>query len=291
MTRVAAAKRKRDQNDQGAATHHGHAPSGPDFAPYMNHHGDGELELAEVLAKHNAGGANANSAGASDQAATDTASAALNFSNTDPSFLDHADQSETHPEPNFDIDAPPAVAPAADSEYAVDQLKAGATTKNERGSRAGGASSGPATGGDRGASSPGDDEEDLSNAGAGASGTPRHKVGSDEWAASRRLAHKEVERRRREAINDGITELGKMVPGAERNKGSILQRTVQYINDLRDRQAQTDQKNNLEKMVFEQAIAEVTATADKLKSDVRRLEGELERWRAAARAAGVEDVK
>jgi hypothetical protein len=38
-----------------------------------------------------------------------------------------------------------------------------------------------------------------------------------------------VERRRRETINEGINEIAKIVPGCEKNKGSILARAVQFI--------------------------------------------------------------
>ncbi|KAF2219281.1 hypothetical protein BDZ85DRAFT_170569, partial [Elsinoe ampelina] len=102
-------------------------------------------------------------------------------------------------------------------------------------------------------------------------GDGKLKVGTEEWAAVRRNNHKEVERRRRETINEGINELGKIVPGAERNKGSILSRAVMYITDLTERQKEMETKNNLEKMMFEQAIAEMSASGDKLKSEVKRL--------------------
>jgi len=53
------------------------------------------------------------------------------------------------------------------------------------------------------------------------SSAPKPPVGSDEWHRVRRDNHKEVERRRRETINEGITELARIVPGSEKNKGSI----------------------------------------------------------------------
>ena len=43
-----------------------------------------------------------------------------------------------------------------------------------------------------------------------------------------------VERRRRETINEGIKEQAKIVPGCEKNKGSILQRGVEYITQLKN---------------------------------------------------------
>ena len=71
--------------------------------------------------------------------------------------------------------------------------------------------------------------------------------------AKRRENHKEVERRRREAINDGINEIAKLIPEGEKNKGRILQRAVQYIQELRDQEASNLEKWTMEKLVCEQA--------------------------------------
>ncbi|GAO50083.1 carbon-nitrogen hydrolase [Saitoella complicata NRRL Y-17804] len=68
--------------------------------------------------------------------------------------------------------------------------------------------------------------------GGGGPGTPKPSVGSDEWHKQRRDNHKEVERRRREMINDGINALASLVPRCEKNKGSILQRAVEHIKEL-----------------------------------------------------------
>lgn len=88
-----------------------------------------------------------------------------------------------------------------------------------------------------------------------------------------------VERRRRKTINEGINELAKIVPGCEKNKGSILQRAVQYITQLRESESKNIEKWTLEKMLTDQAIAELTDSVVKLKdqlehawSDVHRLE-------------------
>lgn len=125
-------------------------------------------------------------------------------------------------------------------------------------------------------------------------------VGSEEWHKVRRDNHKEgkhnsfariywihddtylalpVERRRRETINEGINELAKIVPGCEKNKGSILQRAVQYITQLRESESKNIEKWTLEKMLTDQAMAELTDSVVKLKeqldhawNDVHRLE-------------------
>lgn len=95
-------------------------------------------------------------------------------------------------------------------------------------------------------------------------------VGTDEWHRVRKDNHKEgksklgspfgsshapcwadpggvVERRRRETINEGINELAKIVPGCEKNKGSILQRAVSFITQLRENETQNIEKWTLEK--------------------------------------------
>ncbi|QIX01529.1 hypothetical protein AMS68_007046 [Peltaster fructicola] len=112
-------------------------------------------------------------------------------------------------------------------------------------------------------------------------------VGSDEWHKVRRDNHKEVERRRRETINEGINELQKIVPGCEKNKGSILAQAVQFIKQLKLNESQNIEKWTLEKMLTEQAIAELSSTVDKLKTECTRAWSECEQWKKAAQKAGI----
>jgi transcriptional regulator CBF1 len=116
--------------------------------------------------------------------------------------------------------------------------------------------------------------------------TIKPPVGSDEWHRIRRDNHKEgethsqpysietaltfltVERRRREAINEGIHELSKIVPGCEKNKGSILQRAVQYIGQLKENEQANIEKWTLEKLLFDQATSEMLASTDGLKAEL-----------------------
>ena len=97
-----------------------------------------------------------------------------------------------------------------------------------------------------------------------------------------------VERRRRETINEGINELAKIVPGCEKNKGSILQRAVAFITQLKENETQNIEKWTLEKLLTEQAIAELSASNDKLKSEVDRLYRELAMWKKVAENAGLQ---
>ena len=96
---------------------------------------------------------------------------------------------------------------------------------------------------------------------------------------------KEVERRRRGNINEGINELGRIVPNStgEKAKGAILSRAVQYIHHLKENEARNIEKWTLEKLLMDQAMGDLQGQLD----EVRRLweeeriarqraEGELE---------------
>jgi bHLH factor len=97
-----------------------------------------------------------------------------------------------------------------------------------------------------------------------------------------------VERRRRETINEGINELAKIVPGCEKNKGSILQRAVAFITQLKENETQNIEKWTLEKLLTEQAIAELSQSNDKLKQECERLYRELDTWKQIAQNAGLQ---
>ncbi|KAG9204794.1 hypothetical protein B5807_06470 [Epicoccum nigrum] len=112
-------------------------------------------------------------------------------------------------------------------------------------------------------------------------------VGSDEWHKVRRDNHKEVERRRRETINEGINELAKIVPGCEKNKGSILQRAVQFITQLKENEQQNIEKWTLEKLLTEQAITELSASCDKFKAECQRAWDEAQIYKRACENAGI----
>ncbi|KAG9239763.1 hypothetical protein BJ875DRAFT_2473 [Amylocarpus encephaloides] len=120
---------------------------------------------------------------------------------------------------------------------------------------------------------------------------PKPAVGSDEWHKVRKDNHKEVERRRRETINEGINELAKIVPGCEKNKGSILQRAVSFITQLKENETQNIEKWTLEKLLTEQAIAELSASNDKLKAECERAWREVETWKKTCQMAGLDPKK
>jgi transcriptional regulator CBF1 len=100
-----------------------------------------------------------------------------------------------------------------------------------------------------------------------------------------------VERRRRETINEGINELAKIVPGCEKNKGSILQRAVSFITQLKENEAQNLEKWTLEKLLTEQAIQELSASNDKLKQECERAYRELTVWKQLAQSNGLQPAQ
>ncbi|KAI0077019.1 hypothetical protein K474DRAFT_1684543 [Panus rudis PR-1116 ss-1] len=89
-------------------------------------------------------------------------------------------------------------------------------------------------------------------------------MSNDEWARIRKDNHKEVERRRRGNINEGINELGRIVPNGsgEKAKGAILSRAVQYIHHLKENEARNIEKWTLEKLLMDQAMGDLQAQLD-----------------------------
>lgn len=97
-----------------------------------------------------------------------------------------------------------------------------------------------------------------------------------------------MERRRRETINEGINELAKIVPNCEKNKGSILQRGVQYITQLRENERINIEKWTLEKMLTDQAIGELSAALEREKEELAKSRRETDRWKKTCLEAGLQ---
>lgn len=109
------------------------------------------------------------------------------------------------------------------------------------------------------------------------SSKPPH--GLEEWHRVRRENHKEVERRRRESINLGIKDLAQLIPTADTNKAQILQRAVEFIRRLKENENNNIEKWTLEKLLTEQAVSELNASNEKLKSELERAYREIESLR------------
>lgn len=107
----------------------------------------------------------------------------------------------------------------------------------------------------------------------------RPMAGTEEWRKLRKDNHKEVERRRREHINAGIKALSALLPTTETNKAQILQRAVEYIKRLKDNESSNIEKWTLEKLLTEQAVAELNLNNEKLKQELEKTYKELERYK------------
>lgn len=54
----------------------------------------------------------------------------------------------------------------------------------------------------------------------------------------KRENHRLIERRRRETINNGISELARILPDQPKNRGTIILKAVEYIDELKQNVAQ-----------------------------------------------------
>lgn len=118
-------------------------------------------------------------------------------------------------------------------------------------------------------------------------GGARYKRKGPELDRQRKDNHKEVERRRRSAINDGIVQLSQIVPGCDvknTNKGSIIVAAVRYIQDLKNNEASNIEKWTLEKLLMDQAMNDLSISLDESRREVERLRAQL--GMAEANASG-----
>ncbi|KAJ5906790.1 bHLH domain-containing protein [Penicillium subrubescens] len=113
-------------------------------------------------------------------------------------------------------------------------------------------------------------------------------VGSPEWHQIRKNNHKEVERRRREAINEGINQIARLVPNCDKNKGAILQRAIEYICQLQEEKKNIDERFEQHSLTANHAINEISASNQKLKQEVSRRNAIAAKWLQRCRDAGLE---
>lgn len=121
---------------------------------------------------------------------------------------------------------------------------------------------------------------------SGSSQVSKPDVGTAEWHRIRRDSHKEVERRRRENINRGIEALAKLLPDSEKQKSQILTKAVEYIQRLKDREAQNIEKWALEKLIADQNLAELQNQNKQLKNELEQAWREAEHWKRASQSGG-----
>ncbi|KAK5082853.1 basic helix-loop-helix protein [Lithohypha guttulata] len=109
-------------------------------------------------------------------------------------------------------------------------------------------------------------------------------VGTQAWHQQRKDSHKEVERRRREVINEGIENIAKMIPGQDKNKGHILASACRYIQELQAKIASFDNERN----VFEITQQELTRRNESLRDSAQRAWQETAKWMGRCREAGLQ---
>ncbi|TPX75084.1 hypothetical protein CcCBS67573_g03642 [Chytriomyces confervae] len=125
-----------------------------------------------------------------------------------------------------------------------DRAAAGLASSNSSGALGGDASSSSNTSFNRNrlSSTPTSAESRTNPLSSKASNTPFKKK-----------SHKDIERRRREAIAQGITELALLVPDAHNSKkGKVIERAVDYIHSLREAEQQNMEKWTFEKLMFDE---------------------------------------
>lgn len=113
-------------------------------------------------------------------------------------------------------------------------------------------------------------------------------VGSPAWHKQRRDNHKEVERRRRETINKGIEKIAEIVPECEKQKSQILQRAYEYILKLKANESTNMEKFALEKLLTEQAIAELTNSNNRLRTEIQNAWRDVEHWKHVCLKHGID---
>ncbi|OCH90124.1 hypothetical protein OBBRIDRAFT_793586 [Obba rivulosa] len=126
---------------------------------------------------------------------------------------------------------------------------------------------GPNSAGGEGSIDGADKSQTPSKSAGGRRGGRNPTMSNDEWARQRKDNHKEVERRRRGNINEGINELGRIVPNGsgEKAKGAILSRAVQYIHHLKENEARNIEKWTLEKLLMDQAMGDLQAQLEEMR--------------------------
>ncbi|KAJ7858633.1 hypothetical protein B0H14DRAFT_3447103 [Mycena olivaceomarginata] len=84
-------------------------------------------------------------------------------------------------------------------------------------------------------------------------------MGSKEWTRQRKDNNKEVERRRSGSINEGINDMGRIVPSGSGEKGAILSCAVQCIHHLKENESGTSRSGHsrVEKLLMDQAMGDL----------------------------------
>lgn len=115
-------------------------------------------------------------------------------------------------------------------------------------------------------------------------------AGSEAWKQQRKDSHKEVERRRRENINQAIDTLSKLLPLKETSKAAILNRAAEYIQKLKETENANIEKWTLQKLLSEQNTAQLSSANEKLQQDLRKAYQKIDYMRRLIKENGVQYV-
>ncbi|BGP35052.1 hypothetical protein JCM10296v2_006882 [Rhodotorula toruloides] len=144
----------------------------------------------------------------------------------------------------------------------------------------------------------------------------RLQMKEEDWERSRKDNHKEVERKRRETINQGITNLAALLPSElltqspspadsttsslkpsskppkeTTNKSTILSLTQSYILQLKASEQRLIEKWTLEKLLMEQRVREVEGERDGWRNRAELAEAEVKRLTGETSGEGAEGAR
>ncbi|KAJ3008756.1 UNVERIFIED_CONTAM: basic helix-loop-helix protein [Siphonaria sp. JEL0065] len=92
-------------------------------------------------------------------------------------------------------------------------------------------------------------------------------------------SHKDIEKRRRETISNGIAELSEIVPGAlGQKKGIVVEKAIEYLTMLKSSEHQSAEKWRMEKAGLDEQITGLRQQADELKCTNDALRRELSEY-------------
>jgi bHLH factor len=90
------------------------------------------------------------------------------------------------------------------------------------------------------------------------------------------VVQKNVEKKRRETINDGIKRLSDLVPGADKNKSKIINQAAHYIEALKRNETSNLEKWTLDKLMTERTIRDLQTENEELRRAVEKRDRQLE---------------
>ncbi|RXK40029.1 hypothetical protein M231_02669 [Tremella mesenterica] len=90
---------------------------------------------------------------------------------------------------------------------------------------------------------------------------PRDDEGGEGRPKGKKESHADVERRRRDAINEGITAIAALIPhGSERSKGAILKYAAEHLSSITERVNRSDEeiaRRDAEKAALQDELQQV----------------------------------